>query len=375
MSKEYPKLFHDVAIYENKKILSKDSIFVVGSKTLDRVIKIEQKNIKLVGELLILLDGTNSIEKICEILDRKNYKIDIASLVELFARNGLIDGINGISNSEVDLTSRRLVDIPFFQVPKRFENVCKWIVRSIPILMVCLLIFVLINILYFNKMIIIEDVILYSFLASILAMMVHEIGHILYALAHGIKVSRIRISLLWGIMPMAYIKYNNLYFIDPKVRLGLIMSGIVSNLFFALLSSFIYYFTQSSFAMSFLYVNFGFMLINLLPHQATDGYFALSTLFNKNNIRLEVIHSLFQNRQSSLRLKLLVCIYISLIVMSALALGDFIYDIIMKIYDGKLKQYSTIIIILILFIIILQFILIYIRMRKTFKSALNEKER
>lgn len=365
MINDYPKLVSDFNIYETESIFSKKSIYIIGSKVLDRSIKIDSTKINFIKELKILLNGNTSIQEIEDELDSKNYRVEFKEVLEIFKKNGFIEGVEGITSSEVDLTSTKLVDIPVSQNLNKLNIMCKVLVALYPYIITSLATFAFINNEIFSEMILNRNALVSSIPLSILCISIHELGHLIYAIATNINIHRIRISLLWGIMPMIYIKYHNLYFIQPKKRLFLILSGINANLGFALVSILIYYNTKNSLAVSFFYLNIFYIIINLYPHQTTDGYFALSTLFNKHNIRIEIIYSLFKSKkQLNQKEKFMLITYFLVLVLSCTAIGKMIYSLIYQIFPNQLIEYSFLISILIIILIISQVTFTIIKIRK-----------
>lgn len=365
MIKDCPKLVSDFEVYETKSIITKKTLYIIGSKTTDRSIKIDSSKINFINELKILLNGNNSIQEIEEELSFKNYQVEFKEILNIFKKNGFIEGVKGITTSEVDLTSTKLIDIPVSKKISKLNLLCKILIMLYPYIITSLITFIFINKEIFNELILNKKTIIASIPLSILAIFIHELGHLVYAIANNINIHRIRMSLLWGIMPMIYIKYHNLYFIDSRKRLFLILAGINANFGFALLSILIYFNTKNALAISFFYLNIMYIIINLYPHQTTDGYFALSTLFNKHNLRIEIIYSLFKaKKQLNKKEKIMIIIYFLLIILSCIGIWRMIYTIIYQLFPNELNKYSVLISISISLLILFQVVLTLLKLRK-----------
>ena len=126
-----------------------------------------------------------------------------------------------------------------------------------------------------------------------ISMFIHEISHGVVAYKYGLIPKQLVISLYLCITPIVYLKIPGIYTVNPKTRIKIWSAGIVSNLFLASLSIIIYniigQFGASEiisklFLLSF-YVNFVLIISNLFPLLPLDGYFILSTLMKKPNLR------------------------------------------------------------------------------------------
>lgn len=371
-----PKFYTDVTIHENSTFFGNRKIYLLGSKSSDKAIKIDCDDLAIINELLCLFNGFNNLDKVNQELINKGYIVNLTKLVELFARNYLLEDVEGISNSELDLTSKKIIDLPIRKTKKSnfIKTFCFFLVKCIPVLIVIFLIFLVINIDYYGEFYIDRNIVIYTFFTPILAMIIHEFGHIIYAIAFEIQISRIRISLLWGIIPIIYIKYFNLYFIRPQIRLGLILYGVITNLLVALLSSTLYYYYEYDILLSLTLVNCGCIIVNILPFQATDGYFALCTIFDKNNIRLSIIRSLFYSKNElNIKLKLLRLMYLTIIFSLAFNLCEFLYDLFMVATKNQFQSHSVLIYCIIIIIVSIQLLSVYLKIKKTFEKKKKEK--
>ncbi len=102
-------------------------------------------------------------------------------------------------------------------------------------------------------------------LASLLAALLHELGHLLAAFACRIRMKEISVGLFGaGLTPNDGL-YS--YFNEIVLCLG----GPLSNFFFGSLSLFFLRFISSPFLLSFIFSSFAYGLLNLLPIQGFDG--------------------------------------------------------------------------------------------------------
>lgn len=362
MKKYKPKLVRDFKIYEDKTVILNKPIYFVGSEEADRTLKIDTTKLQFFKDIIKIIDGTRTIVEIETEVAINGYDIDFNSFLELLSRNGLIEGGEVVSNSEVDLLSKTILDFPIKSKEKNIHTNLKYFIIINYFFIIGLLVFTSINFYDFQPMKLDYRFLIHMIPLTILTIIVHELGHLFYAIANNISVDRIRLALMFGLVPMVYIKYKNLYFISSNKRLVLILSGVLANLQLALIGFMYYFYTNNNIAISIIYVNIGFIIGNLYPHQVTDGYFALCTILGKYNLRLEAIYYIFniKKRKKDLKTLALVIIYLCLMVMSVSAVGVMIYKALTQFINVDIDKYYWYIVIGIFIFMAIRF---YIQIR------------
>ena len=103
------------------------------------------------------------------------------------------------------------------------------------------------------------------FLASLLAALLHELGHLFAAYLRRIRMKELSVGLFgFGLMPK-----DSLYSYSDEIFLCL--SGPLSNFLFGFLALFLSKYISSPFLISFLFSSFAFGILNLLPIKGFDG--------------------------------------------------------------------------------------------------------
>ncbi|OON95760.1 MAG: hypothetical protein ATN36_07485 [Epulopiscium sp. Nele67-Bin005] len=325
----------------------------------------------------ILLNNINGISTVKEIqkkMDLSDITINVEDILKIFANQGFLEGGNMIYNSEIDLTSKTMFEVNISYDVKKIQKISKIIGIILLIFLVGAIKVILSQSHLFREENLLDNFYIYQTLPCLLmVILVHEFSHILFATLFNVPVKKVKGALIWGIIPVIFIKYKNLYFISPFKRLLIILGGVIGNFIVSLYCLGIYFYSRHSILLNLFYLNLGYIFTNLYPHKASDGYFALCTLFNKHNIRISVIKSIFTSRRN-LKSNILLVIYFGLIIFATVGLGIVLSDFIILIFGQYIKDYSNYVKGIIYLGLVLQLIIRFINLTRLYKKGItNEK--
>lgn len=320
MEIQYPKAYPDIEVFSIKPIVGEEKR-IIGTKINDRTMEISSNIEDVTMKAIKLYDGTNSLKDIKEKLKNMNISVDVERFTRILADNGMLVGIEGKCFNEVKIVGTSLFKIrinnKINSFVRKLSKVICFIYPFIIALLILLNIFLLSNTKSHVNMLLFRQVGIYAVLLSYVSGTLHEFGHIIYAISHDIEIDSVEVRLTFGVMPIIFVKYKGLYFINTMKRLNLILSGIYLHLFL-ILSAMPLILCKDSFICKAIFVsNILNIIANLCPYQITDGYYALCTIFGRYNIRLNILKRLFK-RKGKLNIKdiSLCVVYVGLILMA-----------------------------------------------------------
>ncbi len=282
----------------------KDDVYSIGNIEKDKYIEVKESNKDAILYTIKQLNGKNTIDEVEQLVREKiKCKINVQELVKILEKAALLEEIDEkkVERGEFDILSLNLVKYELL----RYENIFKRLKVLVNPFKVIVIILSVIALLYGNILSHIKNLNIFElsnnhifiFVATLIimgiSMFIHEISHGVVAYKYGLIPKQLVISLYLCITPIVYLKIPGIYTVNPKTRIKIWSAGIVSNLFLASLSIIIYnimgQFGASEiisklFLLSF-YVNFVLIISNLFPLLPLDGYFILSTLMKKPNLR------------------------------------------------------------------------------------------
>ena len=282
----------------------KDGVYSIGNIEKDKYIEVKESNKDAILYTIKQLNGKNTIDEVEQLVREKiKCKINVQELVKILEKAALLEEIDEkkVERGEFDILSLNLVKYELL----RYENIFKRLKVLVNPFKVIVIILSAIALLYGNILSHIKNLNIFElsnnhifiFVATLIimgiSMFIHEISHGVVAYKYGLIPKQLVISLYLCITPIVYLKIPGIYTVNPKTRIKIWSAGIVSNLFLASLSIIIYnimgQFGASEiisklFLLSF-YVNFVLIISNLFPLLPLDGYFILSTLMKKPNLR------------------------------------------------------------------------------------------
>lgn len=287
--------------------LGNKEIILFGSKSMDSYVKLSEKSIDYARFIIEMMRKEAPKEVIaCEMKEKyPELRIDLDSFISKLADAGLIVGSKKIFDDEMEL-----VGITIFQ--KKFSLIEK---ANLPISIIAIVYHVFskaliwIPLLLFVSFLIIGlkgfDFVLtqhsgfdhYIFngialvVMTVLCFILHECGHAVAAIGNGVKLKDFSLGVYLGIIPTFYFRYYNLKTAPSLTKLKIVTAGVYSNLLLALLSFIVSCLVNpplSGLLFEFSTLNILMILGNAMPMRLSDGYYAISLIIGKFDIRISL---------------------------------------------------------------------------------------
>lgn len=298
------KVVDDLVIYEDK-FLNRSKYFLCSEKR-QRYVKLTYEQYVFYSNILKVFDGLHSEDDITKYLDEyTNGKITSHDVISVLDRYNLLETSNHevTTKVEIELSSRKLLEFRLEKVQEKCKNVFNLIYYAICLISIIAILHT-IGLLVFNQQdfnllqdgangFSWSDVGIGDFFCIIgfmwLSTTIHEMGHLLMANHHNIKWKTITVGLLWGINPIYYIKYYNMYMHPSKVRIKVLLSGMFLNIVQACIAFNILYYTDNWYAVVIIIINIGTFISTLLPLGTTDGYHVVTIILGQEGIRWKTL--------------------------------------------------------------------------------------
>lgn len=295
-----PRIVCDIeytVLFENND----NSLYCMGSKVQDRYIQLSDNNLEAVKKTVDLMNGTHRIKEIQDkMMKEYHIKINVLELCEWLAKAGLLKN----PPEDVELEKQEMyylsMTIKSFSL-ERCYGAFQWIGekcwKKIVYMSICiLLIGTIIGIYNWKDLVTLKSYEIHgSLLAGIIFMLslfalsigIHELAHAVVGYKCGLKPKEFVFALYVG-TPMFYIKMPGIYTLTPKKRIAVWMAGIYSNIVIAAFCMILMSFANGILKTMLLIgcsTNFSLAVANLSPLLPLDGYFILSTMLKKPNLR------------------------------------------------------------------------------------------
>lgn len=282
-------------------------VYVIGSSVLDRYISVPAGKVSLVWEAVSFFDGSRSLDEISEILRARGCRVDVSGLYTRLAEAGLL--IGSTPRREVARLGVEMFDIPI----DRLLAPCLGIIGKLflPLVWLTGLVMAVAIVVLASGAVITPDGGTVSSVAGyamvgggiFLSMFLHESAHAIAALRHGLVPNRLRISGYLLVIPVALLAIPGLYTIAPAKRIQVWAAGMWANLTIASLALIaieaasmpsVYAQILTKVALA----NCMIVVWNLMPFLPTDGYFILTTLLRRANVRPKAWDALLTCRRA-----------------------------------------------------------------------------
>lgn len=291
---------------------SREAVDIVGSKSLNRFITLGDRLLPVVRAALDLFDGEHTLAEIeTHLREIHGLRVDVVELHKLLSKSGLLRGSEFQAQiSDVDRMTLCLLDFPVGRIREKSYRLLKAFAAILfPLTLVVALTFL------FGVLSGLDHgapettrgvgIGLLWIVLLIVEVGLHESAHALAAAYFGITVLRFRISLYLGFIPFFYLQLRGLYTVSPMRRVIVWMAGIYGNLVLGcgLLMLTWYDWTSAGFASilrNAAMLSFFLAVANLVPFLPTDGYYILSTILRKHNVRSQawvLLGSLIRRRR------------------------------------------------------------------------------
>ncbi|MCR5600147.1 MAG: FtsX-like permease family protein [Ruminococcus sp.] len=324
-----------------QKSFQKKNVILLGSKSVNSYIKMNENTYKYASDIIESLKKKSSLEELKKELEGKypDKKIDVNAFVDRLRSAGLIKGTEKRIDDEMGA-----LGVTMFN--KRFEK--GWgednvLIRllykfflTFPVWAVPVFAIITFVSFCFGNELRIKHIanssavhtIIETVIMTIACFGIHEAGHAFAAINNKVSIKDFSLGLYLGIIPMFYFRYRDMKIADPKTKLKVVLAGIYVN-FIAVICAYFLSLQQwvpasvADSAYHFALLN-GIMIVsNFMPTRLSDGYYIMSLLINKYDIRLSFWQNLFysepddRKKKGSLSIKLysaLIVIFIAISV-------------------------------------------------------------
>lgn len=340
-------------------------LYCVGSLEQDRFISVPEGKLPLVLDVIHLFDGAHSLEWIKAYCRRElGQDIDAMHLYQLLSNADLIASPTPqhVFKGEFRRYSIDLVDLP----TRRFFEWLQPIARCLlsPLLLLSILV-ILGGMLTFNTSFLAAEKVYQiqgSFLAGYLVLMlaglaslaIHELAHAFVGAACGVATRHIKLALYMGFVPYLYTEVAGLYTLPPGKRIRVWAAGCYVNLCLGCIGLIVYRLAGPSLPLVVTQVihkmtlaNFLMIAGNLSPLMPTDGYFIISTLIKRVNIRTNAFDEFLKwlrGKENRLRGGLLVYFLATLAILAGTLIFQIrwfigiLEELVMSRYDMQIFQ-------------------------------------
>lgn len=277
------------------------NIYCMGSIDEDRFIQLEENNKEPIKAAVGYMDGTYSLQEIESIMmGNYGYKLNMEHLYTWLCKAGLIT--NPLEEFKVEKQEMDYLAVTLKKVnlKKFYSGFQKFSERLFtPVTLGCsALIFVGFLLMIFNMK---EFFTIRNYMIGgsvglgivamlgifVLSIGVHEFAHAVVGYRYGLKPSSLVFALYIG-TPMFYVKMPGIYTIEPKLRLRVWFAGIYCNMSIAAFAGILLQFAEGNLYKFLLLVcttNISLVVANISPLLPLDGYFMLSTILKRPNLR------------------------------------------------------------------------------------------
>ena len=295
----YPKVVEGIEF--NKLFETEgEGKFCMGSPARDRYIQLDERNVLPIQTALQFLDGSHSIQEIEEKMLERKIKINIADLCEWFGKAGLLENPPEdvkIEKQEMDYLSTTIKEWKLSGIYGLLDVLSTKYWKALLISTLSLIgVGICISISKWQEFINITNYkvngsfalgIMLIIIVFTLSIGAHELSHAVVGYKYGLKPKSLVCALYMG-MPMFYVKMPGVYTIEPKKRVRVWAAGIYMNMVIAAVCLAIMQISGGwvyNIAIICCSTNISLVFGNLSPLLPLDGYFILSTLLKKPNLR------------------------------------------------------------------------------------------
>ena len=289
----------------------KKNVIFLGSKSVNSYIKMNENTYKYASDIVEYLKKRRSLEEVEKEIAEKypGKKINVEAFVERLRSVGLIKGSEKRIDDEMGALGVTMFNKQFkkgWGADNALLHLFYKFFSIFPIWAIPLFAIITFVSFYSGKGLRTEHIpstsalhmALETIIMTIVCFIIHEAGHAIAAVNNKVNIKEFSLGLYLGIIPMFYFRYSDLKIAAPKTKLKVVLAGIYVN-FIAVISA---YFLSlqpwvpvlvADSAYHFAMLN-GLMIVsNFMPTRLSDGYYIMSLLINKYDIRLSFWQNLF----------------------------------------------------------------------------------
>ena len=326
------------------------NLYCIGTIESDHYISVPEYNAPIIFHALSLMDGYRSIAELQACMDRDFEKhVDVATLVDICCREGLLTGCMSINESMGEFHTM-LTELASFsltgtqQVFEVVSNVLPFLVLGMLCIDATAVYFVSTGHIEIPWSEYMANPLIFPviWVIQILSILFHEFSHAVVAKRYGLRPKVVTLCVFYYFGLAMYVSIPGIYFKAPRARLAIWCAGIFSNAFLSAVFVFIQYTCGGIWYLIStigIIINLGIIISNILPILYSDGYYVLSTLLKVPNLRKYSIWSLKSiSRRSCSRMWAVRLIYGFVVVC---VLGAFILTQITAICTSVMQAVSS----------------------------------
>lgn len=331
-----PDLSNDIEISNP----SKDQFILINTKQ-GHYLKITKE----INDLLSIVDGKQTIEELAAAYsDRFNISLTVSFIYQLLYNKLASYGIlTGYSDNIKPSSKPNYLKLSFIVVNARLlTKFTKYffflfnpkIAAVVLLSITTLLIFILgINLDYYNEFNL-HSSLAYLFVLELCSISFHEIGHASAANFFGAKHRGIGIG-FYLLAPVFFADVTDIWRLSKRQKIVVNLAGIYFEMFFGLILILVSYMIKTPLLTASAALVCVKTLINLNPLVRSDGYWVLSDISDKPNLRTHALNklkelylSLFKDKALNWRFTDLMLFFYAL--MSYVFIGYFLYYVLFK---------------------------------------------
>lgn len=299
-----PSCVDDLQIY-HETFLGKKKYFMVSEKR-QKYLRLNESQYEFFTILKSCFDGKHTAREFGEKINSFGKgDISVESAIEtMYKHNLLKEQYEEIKPKvELELSSKKVCEIDLGQLQEKYALGLKALDVMINVLGVMAILFTL-YLMIFNMpliRIVIEGTGNFSWknvspkdfvfiaILSLLAVPIHEFGHLLAANRYNVRWKTFTFALKWGVNPVYYIKYYNFYTNTSKNKILILLSGVYYNLLQACVF-FILLIAVGDWRFAVLsIINLGCIVSCMMPSGTSDGYHVMSLFLGIEGIRWKML--------------------------------------------------------------------------------------
>ncbi len=287
------------------------NLWAIGSVEQDRFVSVPETMVTHISEIVASFDGQHSIDSIQnEYAEKHRQQIDVAQIYRLFSNANLIADPKPLHVFRGEF-KRFSVDVLDINIRSFFEKHQPTIrIFFKPLVLVTLLLIVAgIAVTRFDQItpadiFTVHDSFLLGYIVLSLSgpflTLAHELSHAITASFYGASPRHIKVAIYIG-LPVFYTDIAGIYTLKPNDRIKIWLAGSYSNLVIGCVMLILYRLLSPIFqpevGQIIIKIALGSLLSiigNFSPLTPTDGYFILSTLIKRANIRTRAFQEFFK---------------------------------------------------------------------------------
>lgn len=284
-------------LLEDIEVVSDENSVIVGSRGVDEYVKFNCKDNGKISKFVELFKTDKTVGEIYVACRDLQISIDIDNFILEVDKRGLFVD----SNPEIKPLSE-MKNLTFFNFDKKFTNkdvkniiFFRFLKYAVYFTIVFSIVYIAMNpyipaVLFDGSFLVYNDSysmgFIMTFISSVIILLIHELGHVIFAAGYNIPLESFGFSLYLGIFPKWYTKFRGIRIEEKRKRMLVYASGTIMNIFL-ILSSCLLVNTNLDISIirTFILSNALMILNCMMPFSLTDGYFLFSDILNVSNLR------------------------------------------------------------------------------------------